>query len=50
MGNTCAKIFTDDEGFVYVHPMQSKWQAIADFNVMTKGVGVPNTLISDDTG
>ena len=45
IGNTCAQIFTDVEGFVYVYPMRSKSQSGEDFNVATRDIGVPNTLI-----
>ena len=48
MGNTCAQIFMDGEGFVYVHPMKSKSQAGEYLNVVTRYNGVPNTLISDN--
>ena len=50
IGNTCAQIFTDGEGFVYVHPIQYKSQAGEYLNVVTRDIGVPNTLISDNTG
>ena len=45
MGNTCAQIFTDREGFAYVQPMQSKSQAGEALNVVTRDSGVLNTLI-----
>ena len=44
--NTCAQTFTDGEGFVYIHPMQSKSQSGEDLNIVIKDIGVPNTLIS----
>ena len=48
--NTCAQIFTEREGFVYLHSMKSKSQAVEALNVTTRNIGVPNTLISDNTG
>ena len=33
------------EGFIYVHPMRSKSQAVESLNVVTRDIGVPNTLI-----
>ena len=50
IGSTCAQIFIDEEGFVYVHPMKYKSQAGGDLNVVTKDIGVPNTLISENSG
>ena len=40
----------DKKGFVYVHPIQSKSQSEEDLNVVTRDIGVPNTLISDNAG
>ena len=48
IGNTCAHIFTDREGFVYVHPMQSKSQAREALNVATRNIGFLDTLLSDN--
>ena len=45
IGNTFAQIFTDREGLVYVYPIQSELQAREYFNVVTRDIGVPNTLI-----
>ena len=39
LGNTCAQIFTDGEGFTYVHPMKSKSQAGEALNKATMDVG-----------
>ena len=50
IGNTCSHIFTDREGFIYVHPMVSKSQSGEALNVVTRGIVVPNTLISDNAG
>ena len=50
IGNTCDQIFTDGEVFVYVHPMKYKSQAGEDLNVTTRDIGVPKTLILDNTG
>ena len=47
VGNTCAQMFTDGDGFTYVHPMKSKAQAGEALHKVTKDVGVPNTIISD---
>ena len=49
-GNTCAQIFTDREVFLYVHPMQSKSQYGETLNVVTRDIGIPNTLISHNSG
>ena len=48
--NTCAQIFTNIEGLVYVCPMESKSQAVEALNVVTRVSGVPNTLILYNTG
>ena len=45
IGNTCAQIVTDGEGFVYAHPMISQSQAEEALNLVTRYIGVPNTLI-----
>ena len=50
IGNTCNKIFTDGEGFIYVNPMLSKSQAVKYLNVVIRDIGIPNTLISDNAG
>ena len=50
IGNICAQIFTDGEGFIYVNPMESKSQAGEYLNVVTRDIGVPNTLILDYAG
>ena len=50
IGDTYAKIFTDREGFVYFHPMQSKSQAGEALNVVTRDIAVPNTLILYNPG
>ena len=38
------------EGFVFAYPMQSKSQGGEALNVVTRDIGVPNTLISDNPG
>ena len=48
--NTCAQIFTYGEGFFYVHPILFKSQAVECLNLVTREIGVPNILISDNTG
>ena len=48
--NTCTQIFTDREGFVYVHPMRSDSQYGEALNALAGDIGVPNTLISDHAG
>ena len=48
-GNKCAQMFTDGDGFAYVHPMKSKSQAGEALNKVTLNVGVPNCIISDGT-
>ena len=50
IGTTCAQIFTDGEGFVYVQPVRYKSQAGEDLNVITRDIEVPNTLISYNAG
>ena len=50
IGNTRDKIFTDGEGFVYVHHIQSKLQSGEGLNVLTSKIGFPKTLISDNAG
>ena len=50
IGNTRAQISTDREGFVHVHYMQSKSQDGKYLNEVTRYIGVPNTLISDNAG
>lgn len=47
LGNTCAQMFTDGDGFAYVHPMKSKSQASEALNKVTMDVGIPNCIISD---
>ena len=48
--NTCDQIFTDGEGFVYIHPNKSKSQTGKALNVVTIDIIVPNTLISYNEG
>ena len=48
VGNTSAQIIPDGEGFIYVHSMRSKSQAREALNVVTREIGVSNTLISDN--
>ena len=50
IGNTCSHIFTDREGFIYVHSMRYKSQTGEYLNVVTKDIVVPNNLISDNAG
>ena len=50
IGSTCAQIFTDTEGFIYVYPMQYNSQSGEALNVVTRDIGVPNNLVSDNTG
>jgi hypothetical protein len=40
-------MFTDGDGFAYMHPMKSKSQAGEALNKVTLNVGVPNCIISD---
>lgn len=46
-GNTCAQLFTDGEGFVFVYPMRSKSLAGEALNIATRDVGIPNVIIRD---
>ena len=50
MGNTCAQIFKDGEGFVYGHSMQYKSQYGEALNVATRGYWSPKTLKPDNRG
>ena len=45
IGNTCAQILMNGEGFVYVHPMQYKSHAGETLNAVTRDIGDPRTLI-----
>ena len=47
VGNKCAQMFTDGEGFAYVHPMRSKSEAGEALQRVAMDVGVPNTIIND---
>ena len=40
----------DGEVFVHIHPMLSKSQAGEALNLVMSHIGVPNTLISDNSG
>ena len=40
-------MFTDAEGFAYVHPMKSKSQAGEALQKVTMDVGIPICIISD---
>ena len=50
IGNTCDQIFMNGKGFIYVHPMQSKLKYGEVLNVATMNIGLPNTLVSENTG
>ena len=50
IGNTCAQIFMDGEGLVYVNHIQSKSQYDESFNVVVRDNGFPNTLVSYNAG
>ena len=50
MENTYAQIFTNKQGFVYVHPISYKSQDGEALNIMKMDIGVPNTLLSDNAG
>lgn len=47
-GNKCAQIFTDGSGFVFVYPMKLKSEAGDAMNVMTRDIGVPREVFSDN--
>ena len=49
VGNICAQMFTDAEGFVYVHLMKLKSLTGEALNKITLDVGVHNCIISDGT-
>ena len=48
LGNTCAQIFTDGDGFVMAIPMKSKAEAGEKLHVFCKDVGIPNELHMDN--
>ena len=50
IGNICAQLFIDRESLFYVRPMKYKSQAGEALNIVTRDIGVPNTLISDNAG
>ena len=50
IGNTCAQIFMVGEVFVYIHPIRYKSQDVEALNVVTRYIGVPNILTSDNAG
>lgn len=47
IGNTCAQLFYDPCGFMYVFPMVSKGEAGESLNALTSDVGIPNRLVYD---
>jgi len=46
-GNTCAQIFTDDNGAVFVYPMRSKSETGTQLLNLIKQVGIPNEMHRD---
>ena len=46
-GNSCAQIFTDGEGFVWIEPMKSKAEAGESLKKLIQDVGIPNALTFD---
>ncbi len=46
-GNTCAQLFTDGEGAIFIYPMKSKSKAGDQLIELTHDVGIPNELIMD---
>ena len=46
-GNTCAKIFTDDEVFVCIMPLFSKAEVEMELRELARQVGIPNDIHFD---
>ena len=46
-GNSCAQIFTDGEGFVWIEPMKSKSEAGESLEKVIQDVSIPNALTFD---
>jgi len=46
-GNTCAQVFTDGNGAVFVYPMKGKSEAGQQLINLIQQVGVPNELYKD---
>ena len=48
LGNTCAQIYTDGKGFTHVYPMERKSEAGDTLQAVSRDIGIPNTIISDN--
>lgn len=46
-GNSCAQLYYDPNGFMYVYPMMSKGQAGESLDIFVNDVGIPNRLTYD---
>ena len=46
-GNTCAQVYTDGEGFVWVDPIASKSEAGEMLQRLVEDAGIPNRLAYD---
>jgi hypothetical protein len=50
MGNTCAQLYYDPSGFMYVYPMVSKGEAGELLDRFVDDVGIPNEVVYDGAG
>jgi hypothetical protein len=50
VGNTCAQLYYDPNGFMYVYPMASKSEAGESLDHFVNDVGIPNDMVYDGAG
>ena len=50
VGNSCAQLYYDPNGFMYVYPMSSKREAGESLDQFVNDVGIPNQLVYDGAG
>ena len=48
-GNTCAQLYTGGNEFAHVYPIGSKSEAGDTLQQISKDIGIPNTIISDNS-
>jgi len=50
VGNTCAQLYYDPNGYMYVYPMIAKREAGESLDRFVNDVGIPNELVYDGAG
>jgi hypothetical protein len=50
VGNSCAQLYYDPNGYMYVYPMVAKGEAGESLDHFVNDVGIPNELVYDGAG